>query len=125
MSLIFSLIFLVTSAGGVDLSENQVSDKIVQMGVIVPKNSIREYTLPDDSRVDIFTDEYAFEVEWAHKWKESIGQSLYYAIQTDKKPGIILLFKGEPQDKENYLRCSVVCEKYNIKLITLKVKDLK
>jgi len=122
-SIILATCFLVFGPG--DLSENQISDRIVEMAKIVPPNSIREYTLPDESRVDILTDEYAFEVEWAYKWKESIGQSLYYAIQTDMKPGIILLFKGEPQDKENYLRCSVVCEKYNIKLITVKVKDLK
>ena len=44
------------------------------------------------------TEEYAFEVEWANKWKHSIGQSIWYGLQTNKKPGIILLMRS----KEDY-----------------------
>lgn len=42
-------------------------------------------------RVDIETEVYAIEVERAAKWKNSIGQALWYSLQTDKKPAIILL----------------------------------
>jgi len=31
-------------------------------------------------RVDILTKEYAFEIERAAKWKDSIGQSLWYGL---------------------------------------------
>jgi hypothetical protein len=45
-------------------------------------------------RADIVTDIYAIEVEWAHKWKESIGQAMWYGMQTNKKPGIVLLMRS-------------------------------
>jgi len=54
-----------------------------------------EYSLPDRSRVDCLTDTHAFEADWADGLKvyESIGQSLYYAAETGKKPGILLLVR--------------------------------
>lgn len=107
------------------LNENQISDRIVQAGQIVSSASIREYVLPDESRIDIETETTSFEVEWSYKWKEAIGQALYYGISTGKQPGIILLQKGEPEDKVNYLRCKLVCEKHNIKLLVVKTKDVK
>lgn len=58
----------------------------------------REYSV-QSGRVDLLTDKYAFEIEWANKWKESIGQSLWYAVQTNKKPGIILLMKTKSDYK--------------------------
>lgn len=42
-------------------------------------------------RIDILTDEYAIEVERAHKWKNAIGQALWYGQQENVKPGIVLL----------------------------------
>lgn len=50
-------------------------------------------------RVDILTDEYAIEVEHANKWKQSIGQAMWYGFQTNKQPGIILIIKTKSQLK--------------------------
>lgn len=36
-----------------------------------------EVVLNDKSRVDIVTDSFAIEVDFAEKWAESIGQTLY------------------------------------------------
>ncbi|MFH1027609.1 MAG: hypothetical protein V1791_06370 [Pseudomonadota bacterium] len=36
---------------------------------------------------------YAVEVEYAHKWAEAIGQSLYYSRMTGKKPGVVLIMR--------------------------------
>lgn len=47
----------------------------------------------ENGRVDIVTITHAIEVEWASKWKHSIGQALWYGLQTNKKPGIILIMK--------------------------------
>jgi len=44
-------------------------------------------------RADIVTDTYAFEVEFAPKWKNAIGQSLWYGLQLDRKPGIIIVMR--------------------------------
>jgi hypothetical protein len=49
-----------------------------------------EVTMPDKSRCDIVTEDYAIEVERADNWKESIGQALNYAFQSNKKAGIVL-----------------------------------
>mgnify|MGYP000311197151 CR=1 FL=1 len=62
-----------------------------------------EVVLGDQSRVDILMDYYAVEIDWAPKWAESIGQSLYYAIRTKRKPAIILLFE---EGKNNQLYSS-------------------
>ena len=52
-----------------------------------------QFKLKDLSRVDCLTETHAFEVDWADGMKayEAIGQSLYYASQTGKKPDILLL----------------------------------
>ena len=63
---------------------------------------IIEYRLPDKTRVDCLTDEYAIEFDWASKWAESIGQSLYYAKQTGKKPAVAIIMK-KPSD-EHYIK---------------------
>jgi hypothetical protein len=57
----------------------------------------------DNGKIDILTDTHAIEVEWANKWKNSIGQSLWYGLQTGKSPGIILLVKT-PQDRRHLIR---------------------
>lgn len=50
-----------------------------------------EYILPDKTRIDCLTDEYAIEYDYAKKWAESIGQSLYYAKKTGKKPAVAII----------------------------------
>lgn len=65
---------------------------------------VAEYRLPDGRRVDILTDTTAWEVEWCDKWPESIGQSLGYAIATDRTPGVWLLKRGAADD-EKYNQC--------------------
>ena len=57
-----------------------------------------EYPVPN-GRVDIVNKDYAIEVEFAHKWKHSIGQALWYGLQTNKKPGIVLILKDKKERK--------------------------
>lgn len=67
-----------------------------------------EAVLPDRARVDCLTDEHAVEVDFAPKWAEAIGQSLYYAAVTGKKPGILLIMRDEKDRRylERVLRVS-------------------
>ena len=60
---------------------------------------IIEYTLPDKTRIDCLTEEYAIEFDYAKKWAESIGQSLYYAKKTGKKPAVAIITDGEKDYK--------------------------
>ncbi len=77
-----------------------------------------EYVLLDKARVDCLTSEYAIEVDFAKKWAEGIGQSLYYADVTGKKPAIGLIV-GDGDEK--YLkRINRVADKFDIKIIILQ-----
>ena len=60
---------------------------------------IIEYTLPDKTRIDCLTEEYAIEFDYAKKWAESIGQSLYYAKKTGKKPAVAIITESEKDYK--------------------------
>lgn len=83
-----------------------------------------EYKLPDKTRVDCLTDEYAMEFDWAKKWYEGVGQALWYAYNTGKKPCLVLILKTQ-NDYIYYNRAKILCEKYKIKLIEIKAKDYK
>ncbi len=50
-------------------------------------------------RVDILTEDYAIEVKKAPHWKHAIGQALWYAQQTNKMPGIILIMQNSRERK--------------------------
>ena len=59
---------------------------------------ITEYQLPDRTRVDCLTDEYAIEFDYAKKWAESIGQAMYYSKMTGKKPAVAIIIKN-PEER--------------------------
>ena len=84
-----------------------------------------EYSLPDRSRVDCLTDTHAFEADWADGLKvyESIGQSLYYAAETGKQPGILLLIRKNNSDK-HIRKVKRVIEHWSLP-IKLVIQDVK
>jgi hypothetical protein len=43
-----------------------------------------EHRLPSGGRIDCLSSEYAIEVDYADKWAEAIGPSLYYAGSTQR-----------------------------------------
>lgn len=86
-------------------------------------DKLRPATAWDRSRVDLLTATHAIEVEWAYKWKEAVGQSLYYSILYDKKPGIILLRKRGDDDERFIYRCQIVCARYGIALWIENAQD--
>lgn len=53
----------------------------------------REKHIPG-GRIDITNEEYAIEVDFSKKWKEAIGQSIWYGLNTNLKPGIVLIRKN-------------------------------
>ena len=90
---------------------------------LAPKyNATTEVVLWDSTRVDLLNDEYAFEVDWSRKWAEAIGQSLYYAELTGKKPAVILLIKNKKAETRYIYRLQTVAAKYNIKVFLEQVE---
>lgn len=51
----------------------------------------KEAILWDMTRVDCLAKDYAIEFDFAKKWAESAGQSLYYAKMTGKAPAVVLI----------------------------------
>jgi len=85
-----------------------------------------EVVMPDGSRCDIVTDEYAIEVDWPNNW-DSLGQSLNYGFQANKKAGIFLIIEA-PKDS---LRLMSLIEHYKLPITvwtihaeTLEIKKL-
>ena len=80
-------------------------------------NGIIEYRLKDATRVDCLTEEYAIEVDWAKKWAEGIGQSLYYSLMTKRKPAVALIVGKN--DKKYLKRLRKVTKEFNIKIFLI------
>ncbi|MFK5954486.1 MAG: hypothetical protein QM498_15645, partial [Desulfobacterium sp.] len=87
-------------------------------------NTSTEVRTYDGSKIDIFDGRIAYEVEWATKWKESIGQSMLYGIQSNTQPGIILLSKGR-DDLRFIHRCQIVCVRAGILMRVQRVPKLE
>ena len=78
-----------------------------------------EYKLSDKTRVDCVTKNYAVEFDFAPKWAEAIGQSLYYGIMTNKKPAVVLIIE-KPEDFRYYQRIKKVADNVNFTLWYVK-----
>ena len=89
-------------------------------------NGVTEHVLPDRTRVDCLTDNYAVEFDFAEKWAESIGQALYYSIMTKRKPGIVVIIEN-PKDERYLKRLKLVIEhlKLNIMVWTITPFDIE
>jgi hypothetical protein len=92
-----------------------------------------EKHLPSGGYIDCLSPDYAIEVDWSKNWAEAVGQSLYYAGATGRKPGIILLCKESEGPVEGLCRSYVYRLEYALKSVKPHVhiwtcaidKDLK
>jgi hypothetical protein len=89
-------------------------------------NGEAEHVLEDLSRVDCLTDTHAFEADWADGLKvyEAIGQALYYASETGKLPGILLLIRKDTYEK-HVRKVERVIEMYPDLQIKLVMRDVR
>lgn len=83
-----------------------------------------EVVLDDGSRIDLLNKNMAAEVDWAGKWYEAVGQSLYYGCKKDRAPYIFLLVRNK-KDMVYARRCQVVCDKYGIGLYVVSISGGK
>ena len=86
-----------------------------------------EYRLWDGTRVDYLTEGEAIEIDWAAPGKhfEAVGQALYYAAVTGKRPAIILLVKDVQADARFVYRTHVVCARAGIRLYVEQVQPVR
>lgn len=73
-----------------------------------------EYKLFDNTRIDCLTPTHAIEFEFANKWAEAIGQSLYYAEVSNRKAGIVLIMEDKEKEQKYLKRLQIVAHKHKI-----------
>ena len=116
--LILTLLFLFAGC-----TEKKHKEKYYQTQLCNELDGVMEQRLLDRTRVDCLTDEYAIEVDFAKKWAESVGQSLYYALMTEKKPAVGFIVRDSAKDERRMKRLKVLAEKYHIKIFEIERED--
>lgn len=76
-----------------------------------------EVVMPDNTRCDCLTVTHAVEVDFAGKFYEAIGQSLYYSLQTGKRAGILLILEDK-EDMRYWLRLNSVIQQFGLPIDT-------
>ena len=89
-------------------------EKVYQKHFCQQLGGIIEYRLKDKTRVDCLLEDYAIEVDFASKWAESIGQSLYYASETSRKAAVLLIMEDEEKDLKYLHRLKSVSHTHGI-----------
>ena len=112
-TLILSLLFV-----GCSSTPKKLNEKYYQTQLCEKLDGEMEYVLKDRTRVDCLTDEYAIEVDFAKKWAESVGQSLYYAKMTHKQPAVGLIVGTK--DKKHLKRLNLLAKEYGIKVFVIE-----
>ena len=79
-----------------------------------------EYVLSDNTRVDCLTDTQAIEFGFVDHKYEDVGQSLYYALMTGKKPAIATIIEDESKGYRHLRILQKLCDKYAIELIVIR-----
>ena len=114
-TLIITLLMLSFFTGCSSVKKNE---KYYQTIFCKKMNGIMEYRLKDKTRVDCLTSNFAIEVDWAKKWAEAVGQSLYYAESTNKKAAIALI--ASHKDERFIKRVKKLALKFDIKLFIIE-----
>ena len=76
-------------------------------------NGQLEVVLVDGTRCDCLTETHAIEFDFGSKWAESIGQSLYYGLQTGKKPGVVLILEKN-KDRRYWIRLNSTIQHFTL-----------
>ena len=112
-------LLLLGQVSSLAFAKRMHKEKIYQAEWIKRYGGQSEYVLDCGSRVDVLDSKHAIEIDFADKWHEGIGQSLYYALKTGKKAGLVLIIEDE-KDLKFYKRAKLVTEKHNIDLWRIK-----
>ena len=116
--ILISLFTIVILSCSIAQAKRQHNEKYYQEKYC---KGIIEYRLPDNTRVDCLTDEYAIEYDFAAKQYEALAQALHYARLTGKKAGVALIIE-KPTDIRYYNRLMNNIEFYELPITVWKIK---
>lgn len=80
-----------------------------------------EHVLPDRTRVDCLTSTHAIEYDWGSKWEEGIGQALGYALETGRRPGVVLILK-KPRDRRYLQKLDEIIKAFDLPVDTWAIE---
>ena len=121
-SILLSLLVVSVVVAGC-AEKKKHNEKYYQTQLCNELDGLMEQSLLDRTRIDCLTDEYAIEVDFSKKWAESVGQSLYYAEMTGKKPTVALIVRETKKDKRHLKRLEVLANKYDIKIFKIEREE--
>lgn len=81
-----------------------------------------EVHLEDGTRADCVTRTHAIEFDFGPKWAESIGQALYYSMQTGKRAGIALILE-RAEDRKYWIRLNSIIQFEHLPIDTWKIEN--
>lgn len=119
--ILLSFIFFIFCFNGADAA-HLYPEKYYQNIWCEKWGGTAEYKLPDKTRVDCLTENYAAEFDFAPKWAEAVGQSLYYSKMTGRKAAIVLIIEKD-EDFVYYRRAKLLADDNNIQLWYMKKPD--
>lgn len=114
------LIFALFICPGLVSAKHDYHEKYYQEKWCDAQKGRSEYVLPDRTRADCITFSHAVEVDFANKFYEAIGQSLYYSLQTGKRAGIVLIIEKE-RERKYYYRLNSTIVHFDLPIDTLAV----
>ena len=109
-------IAIALGVASICLAANKNSEKYYQELVAKELEGKVEVVLRDKTRVDILTEDVAYEVDFARKWAEGIGQALHYSMMTERDAGLILIAEKDSDDKF-ILRVKEIMKMKSLRLI--------
>ena len=115
----FTILFIIVSISYA-YAGHLHPERYYQIQWCADHNGQMEYELDDQTRVDCLTDQYAIEFDFASKWAEAIGQSLYYASKIDRKAGIVLIME-DSKDIRFMFRIWEVIDNYHLPIETWSI----
>jgi hypothetical protein len=81
----------------------------------------KEVKISDGTSADCITSTHVVQFQFAPKWAEAIGRTLYYSFETGKKAGIVLIIKNE-KGLEDWKRLNSIIEHFNLPIDTWKME---
>lgn len=81
-----------------------------------------EHVLPDRTRVDCLTSNHAIEYDFGRKWPEGLFQALYYAKETEKRAGVVLIVESE-SDQNGYRRAVETIKYYDLPIDVWRIEN--
>jgi hypothetical protein len=122
-AIILSLILLTFWSSSV-LAEHKRLEKEYQQDWCAEARGQAEIRLADGTRADCITRTHAIEFDFGRKWAESIGQALYYSMQTGKRAGVVLILE-RIEDRKFWIRLNSIIEFQKLPIDTWKIENFQ